>query len=396
MPRHSERNDAQRNEVEESLLSSAAPPLAPAFEKNNVAVVFAADGGYGKYLLVTLTSLAAHAAPENNYDLVILDGGLSATSKQFISRLARENISIRYCDIGAFMQAHAGAFPLTVSHITLATYYRFFIPQILPDYEKIVYLDSDLILDGDVAELFNFDLRGKMLAAVRDPYPVIFNDRVTFADYVRDTLKLENAEDYFNAGVLLMNVRRMVAEHFTEQCVECATRLYKVLKFVDQCVLNALFADNEVTPLPDKFNAMWQYILPVHRQRIISPEALLAYRKIYDDAPLITHYTTFRKPWNFMPSDSGNWPGTERWWKYARLTPCYEFFLSRIIKMQAPTAVNQKIKLFGTLTVLRVKREKQKLKIYLLNFIPFISVIKTSFIKRHVALFGVPLITIKN
>ncbi|MDR1303602.1 MAG: glycosyltransferase family 8 protein [Verrucomicrobiales bacterium] len=396
MPRHSERNDAQRNEVEESLLSSAAPPLASAFENNNIAVVFAADGGYGKYLLVTLTSLAAHAAPENNYDLVILDGGLSATSKQFINRLARENISIRYFDIGAFMQAHTGAFPLTVSHISLATYYRFFIPEILPDYEKIVYLDCDLVLEGDVAELFNFDLRGKMLAATRNPDVAFITDRADFAIYAREELGLKNADDYFNAGVMVMNIERMTAESFTEQCIAGAARLGAVLKFQDQCVLNALCANHDLIHLPEKYNMLWYYSLAVNSKRMIPSDALRDYQNKYTREPFIIHYATAKKPWFITPSDTGDWPGVERWWKYARLTPCYEFFLSRILKTSAPPAVNQKIKLFGTLTVLRVKREKQKLKIYLLNFIPFISVKKTSFIKRHVSLFGVPLITIKN
>ena len=370
--------------------------LKPAFEKSNIAVILAADEPYGKYLLVTLTSLAVNTSSKNNYDIVILDGGLNEQSKLFINRLAADNISIRYFDISAFMREHAGLFRSTVSHITIATYYRFFIPKIIPDYDKVVYLDSDLVLEGDVAELYNQDLRGKLLAGVHDPYPSFFQDKTDFADYVRRTLGLADIGNYFNAGVLLMNIRRMVAEGFTDKCLECMMHLRDELKFQDQCVLNALCANDDFTLLPDRYNLMWQYVLPVNVERVASPDASRDYRGLYDRSPFIVHYTTFRKPWQFMPSDTGNWPGVERWWKYARQTPCYEYFLSMILRPSDSLYSNLKIKLFGLLTLFRIKTDQTCQKWYLLNFIQFLHVKKVSGQRKWVFLFGLPLFTIKD
>ena len=96
-------------------------------------------------------------------------------------------------------------------HITTETYYRFLIQQVIPDYKKVLYLDSDMIINSDVAQLYNTDVDGYMVAAVRDAEFLgnINGASKTIKAYATEVLKMKNPYNYFQAGVLLFNETEM-------------------------------------------------------------------------------------------------------------------------------------------------------------------------------------------
>ncbi len=107
----------------------------------------------------------------------------------------------------------------------METFYRFLIQSVMPDYDKVLYLDGDIVIQGDVAELYDTDVRGKMLGAVLD---VDFASQINgFAPgmmkYAVKTLKLEDPYRYFQAGVLLLNLTEMRKAHTQEEWLELAS-----------------------------------------------------------------------------------------------------------------------------------------------------------------------------
>ena len=173
-------------------------------------------------------------------------------------------------------------------HITVATYYRLLIPDILSDYGKCLYLDGDICVPGDVAELLEFPLKAnEYVAGV-----VAFEGATTRHRRRRlATLGIENLNTYVNAGVLLMNLDAIRADKVSARWLDLARHGFPLQ---DQDVINvACF--NHIRLLPPKFNAM----PPLYAR---SEKAL---GRIYGNTnvregkqkPTIIHFASQCKPW---------------------------------------------------------------------------------------------------
>ncbi len=194
--------------------------------------------------------------------------------------------------------------PPTDAH-TIETYFRLKLPAILPKIDKVIYLDADTIVVGDIEKLWDEKLGDNILLAVEDP-KYIHESRL--AD-----LGMKNNSPYFNAGVLLMNLAKMRVPEFERKLNSYVRKKFKVLKFLDQDILNAL-SEGCWTPLPLAFNS----ISPVCRKR--RKNEFIFYTK--DDAkqarqhPFIIHFTVTPKPWNPGCID----PRRGRYWEYTKKT----------------------------------------------------------------------------
>ena len=180
--------------------------LSPAFDGNAVPVVFAANNGFIPVFAACFRSLLDHCTPETNYDVVLIQTNVTEENQAVLSAMAAsyQNISLRFFNATPLIRDYdlkANA------HISVETYFRFLIQKILPDYDKVLYLDCDLIVNADVAELYKTDIDGYLLAAARDPE---FLGHVNGADkqiqkYIFHQLNMKDPRNYFQAGVLLFN-----------------------------------------------------------------------------------------------------------------------------------------------------------------------------------------------
>lgn len=189
--------------------------IAPAFSKNNIPIVFASDEKYAPYLGVAIQSLIEHTTQKNNYDIIILHNKLS---ERFIHRLTEisighKNVSIRFFDIHSRIAQLPENILFENLHISKTTYYRFFIANQLPLYDKIIYLDCDLVLQTDVAKLYQTDLDNNLLGATRAlGFLAHYYESASFKNYWDHVLKLTSPNEYLQAGVLVINTRQMRAE----------------------------------------------------------------------------------------------------------------------------------------------------------------------------------------
>lgn len=171
------------------------------------------------------------------------------------------------------------------SHITIATYFRLFIGEILPDdIHKAIYLDCDLIVDGNLKDLWATNIDNHALAAVEDMW--------SGKDDCYKRLQYDRQYTYFNAGVLLLNLDYWRKNDLSRICASYMSEHKGELIFNDQDVLNAQL-HNQKLLLPFYWNVQDGLL---RRHKRIRPEMLSQVEK-ETRHPVIIHYTGHRKPW---------------------------------------------------------------------------------------------------
>lgn len=141
--------------------------LKPAYAENNNAVVLSANEYYVPYLAAVLESIRANSNDDQNYDLIIMHRDISMGSQDRLKKQLEDhqNITLRFLDIRRYEKPFKKLF--LRGHFALETYFRLLMPQILADYDKAVYIDSDLVVNADIAELYATDVDGYLLAAAK-------------------------------------------------------------------------------------------------------------------------------------------------------------------------------------------------------------------------------------
>ncbi len=300
-------------------------------DENCVSVVMSADDNYAGCLGVCLYSLMKNANEDRKYCVSVLDGGISAVHKNKILQMKNEfrNFEISFVDMSRFLEGISLDVFTLRGHFTISTYYRFFLPEIFPDADKLVYVDCDTVVLKDAAELYDRKVRDDYLLAVRDLDLLrMFNKNpAKISAYLYNVLKLKKHENYFNAGLMLLNLKKMRQDNITRKLLDKLAEI-KNPWYVDQCILNVV-CEGHVGFLPQN----WNFTLgamsadPGYMVSIGEP-----YNKDYEKAlrdPYIMHFTGRNfKPWLNPALDKA-----ECWWKYARQTPFYEEILYKNLRL---------------------------------------------------------------
>ena len=181
-----------------------------------IPVFFTVDEKYAPYLSTAIMSLIEHTSKKYNYEINIVYSNLTLYSRNKLERLAdgKKNIKI----ISTKMKNNLRGISdrketrLKADEFVPAIYYRIFLPEMFPQYDRALYLDSDIIVLADVADLFNTDLEGNPIAACLDMST--FGNPL-FARYFKDAIGI-TTKQYFNSGVLVMNFDQLRKEEFCE------------------------------------------------------------------------------------------------------------------------------------------------------------------------------------
>ena len=287
-----------------------------------IPVILSSDDIYAPYLGVTVKSVIENAAPDNKYEIFILDGGISVLNQKQIQSLSEPNVQIRFIRPETYMQGIDLSVFYVRSHFSLPTYYRLFIPEIFRKYDRVLYLDCDMIVLDDVAKLFGLDMQGKMLAAVKDvgiQKKLLFNDK-NFIHYLKDVLKLRTPSDYLQAGVIVFDIKRLRQFDFMNKCLETLKEI-KTPLYVDQDIINSV-SEGNVHFIGQEWNFQRQAVTDVFNEKEISQSLPPDIFEEFTEAlahPKIIHYAGEEKPWKYPRH-----PLFEQWWHYARMTPFYE------------------------------------------------------------------------
>lgn len=300
-----------------------------------VPVVFAADDNYVPQLATTIYSAMKNASKDRFYDVVVLQRDIAWDKQERLRDFFKQfpNMMLRFTDVDRMMSGYN--LSTNNKHISVETYYRFLIQEILPFYDKVLYLDSDMIIPGDIAKLYDTDLEGNMLAAVRD---IDFLGNLNIKDgkrlqYAKSTLKMRNPYDYFQAGVLVLDTQAMREHYSIQQWLDFASNPDYI--YNDQDVLNAQ-CEGKVKFLPWEWDVIHDLENRVSRIFAVAPSRYFDEYMASRENPQIIHYAGFIKPWTDPDCDFAS-----VYWKYARETPFYERLLKRVATATAKKEVAQ-------------------------------------------------------
>ena len=264
--------------------------------KNTKEIFFASDTNYLPYLSCAISSLSEHASGSEHYNIHILTTDFSAEALSETKKLIGSNITVTVHDLSEKIASIKAELAVRLrDYYSDSIYYRIFIPNMFPKLEKAVYLDADIILNDDVANLYDIDLGDNLIGAVTDESVVGIP---VFCDYVKRQIGLERASDYFNSGVLLMNLDAMREIGLEEKFVY----LLKTFNFdtvaPDQDYLN-LLCHGRVHYLDRGWNKH-----PIAGNEIAREDLHLM------------HYNMFNKPWHYYGVEN-----EDLFWNTAKRTP---------------------------------------------------------------------------
>jgi len=210
----------------------------------NVTVAFATDHKYRYFTGVTLYSLIQHASSDTKYEIVLLGNDLTDEDLGIFTRLisGKENFTLTPLDMRSKIM-EIGANEFYLGNYSIANYYRLFLPELLPQCDKIIYLDSDLIIQTDIKNFFFQDIGDFPLAAAKDRSAAVIPLKwreISLYCYCRRVLGIKTSDRYLNSGVLVMDLAALRKSDFSQRIrAEIASGI--PFEYVDQDILNRLF-----------------------------------------------------------------------------------------------------------------------------------------------------------
>lgn len=253
-------------------------PVQPVFA-NAVTVVCCGDEQFAAPTAVLFRSILDHRDPKRWYDLLYLHNGISAGTRQKLCAMAEgmDRVSIRTCDIRQ-MFSDKGLLTENRRDFSPMAYARLLLGDLLDrQYNRVVYLDGDMIAFADVAALFDCDLQGMPLGSSTDfhyaaqSYGCRTEEARVRTDYVRQILGIQRGEQYILSGMLVMELQKIRVAVSAKQLMETARA--RQWQWHDQDVINYVFCDQIclldpawdiytvdplVADLPEDLQASWQ------------------------------------------------------------------------------------------------------------------------------------------
>lgn len=258
---------------------------------NTIPIFFTIDDGYAPFLSVALNSAIKNSSKDRKYKAIILYQELSEENRKKLVSLKTDNFSIEFVPMESGLESITDRMSnrLRCDYFTLTIYFRLFIPKMFPEYDKGIYIDSDVVLTSDIAELFETDIGDNYIAACTD---LSVADVPPLVKYMEQAVGVK-AKEYINSGVLLMNLKKLREVKIDEHFLELLNTYHFDCIAPDQDYLNAICNGNIYY-----IDEIWD-TMPNENKSLL------------ENAKLI-HYNLFSKPWCYDDIQYG-----EIFWDYA-------------------------------------------------------------------------------
>lgn len=286
------------------------------YSRRVIPVVFATNLEYAPFAAATIESIHKNGNPGFFYDIgIIIDKGMPMNMKKRLSDISYDNLKVTLWDVrNCFNDIDL----YSVGHYSKQMYYRLLIPEIFTLYDKVIYLDCDIIVNTDIAELYDVKLENNYIAAANNFL------RDNLLKHVTKRLKLEPSE-YINSGVLVFNNRLFMQDNIKEKCFE-HLKSFNKLPCPDQDIIN-LACRGKILKLDDRWNFQWHHQFKDAVKGNFLEDYSERYEKLLSEDVFIVHYTSSFKPWAYPDRFYA-----EYFWKYCRETDFYEHVLFKEIR----------------------------------------------------------------
>ena len=248
---------------------------------------------------VAISSLIENASRKYDYRIIVLNTGLCEENIRKVKKREKRPFKIDFVDISEEVKKIKSRLK-NVYHFSIVTYYRLFIASLFPQYDKAIYLDCDLIVLGDISELYFTEIGDNILGASPEMFVQSTNE---FRLYAKKALGVD-PDGYVNAGVLLMKLSEFRKNKIEERFIALITEHDFDLLDPDQAYLNYLCL-GKIHVLPSGWN-----------KEPITHEC--------EGKKNIVHYALYKKPWQYESTMDG-----EHFWHYAKGSPFYKQICER-------------------------------------------------------------------
>ena len=262
-----------------------------------IPVFYAADDNYMPYLAVALTSLKENKTEDYEYRIHVLYAGELSEKAQKVKSMEEDNFHIYFEDVESKMRAIQDC-TYCRDYYTSAIFYRLMIPEMFPDYDKVLYMDCDTVALADVAKLYTIDIGNNFIGAAADQAVAAVP---AFRAYTKYALNIA-PHRYFNSGVIVMNLKKLREIGFYGKFCE-VLRSYEFIIAPDQDVLNLICKDRVYY-----YGGEWNQ-MPIGGK----------------GNPKLIHYNLTMKPWHYEDILF-----KEHFWHYAKRSEYYERILGEL------------------------------------------------------------------
>lgn len=203
-----------------------------------IPVCFSIDDNFAEQLCVTMLSVIKNKNDDDELHFYIIDKNITKTNKEKISSLAG-----KYSCKAKFLKVNPEKFehcPHVNEHVSLVSYYRVMLPDLIPDEDKLLYLDCDIIVRTGLSDIFKTNLTDNYAALVQD-----VNEE--------DHKKRLNLNKYCNSGVILFNANLWRKDNITEKVLDWVQYNNSIMVFQDQDAINGSL-NNKIIYLDNKWN----------------------------------------------------------------------------------------------------------------------------------------------
>ena len=283
-------------------------------------IAVATDVNFAMYCHALIASII-HTRKENyGISIILMEGGLSDGDITLFRQYEKDNPNVR---IQVLSMAYAFSNTYLRPPFSKETFYRLILPDLLPNHNKIIYLDADMVAVDDIIDLWRFDISDAPVAAATDYINIGFQNNGTLSDsvsgalpakeYAARVLGMGGIEDhYFQAGTLVMNLETLRQRGMSRILVNDLK--HNKYWFLDQDVLNKYLARDAKT-LPQEWNV---YYLGDDLKGVLDADILANLLDAEKNAK-IAHFAGIAKPWQ-----NNLHPFSAVFWEHARRTPYYE------------------------------------------------------------------------
>lgn len=331
----------------------------------NMHVVYASDNRFAEILGVSLTSLYENNKAMEQINIYLLNSGISPFNKTRLNSLSEKYGRSPIQWLEAKNISEELHMDVAIDRGSLSQYARLFVSSVLPpSFTRVLYLDCDIIIDKSLEELWNLDMHGKTIAALKD----------AFSKWYRMNIGLEPNDIMFNSGVMLIDLEKWKEQKVEEKLMKFISSKNGKIQQGDQGALNAVLTHDTYCFEP-RFNSITIFYDFNYKELITyrkPPKGYYSEEQVKEaiEHPMIIHFTTSflsRRPWiegchHRYLSEWQKYKNISPWkdtklWEYNRSNKLREAYISLMKVLPRPLTINLSgvLQAFGRPFVIKIK-----------------------------------------
>ncbi len=266
---------------------------------DNIAIALITDKNYAMQVSVVIASIKANQRENVLYNIFVLTDGLYPDDETKLKIMETEYTHINITNVGI----EYSKFP-NKSRWSNIIFLKFYIPYLIKNYDKVLYLDADAIVNNDIYNMYHIDLKDNYIGVVPD-ITLVLQDEL-----------YPDLENYFNAGMILFNAKKIREEYTIEKFIEYYQNNIDICCCPEQDTFNYLFG-RKILHLHPKYQyiVLYDYYL---KHNFMKFYQIKNKKEISANNLTIIHYVTLT-PWRYW-----NTPYVKIWDKYYKLSPFYK------------------------------------------------------------------------